>query len=205
MPLETSRGAPGCLAILPAVSWWQEYQGLFVLGAFVVVLYVGARVRRWQRRRTDEAIDNAVAGVTWDQLDSPVVAKALASLATVVHLPVGLDRASEVLDGVKPGIWWSRAEPHELRIDEETVAVLEPDGEGTRLALLRAKDSGGIPSTEGDWRRLRRKVVAAAQAAGIDAREAPGPRLVRTPLVDLGGLSPAEAAVRPHSFRRAPN
>lgn len=184
------------------MSWWQEYQGFFVLGAFVVVIAVGARVKAWQRRNWNRASANYAAGVTWDKTGDPYVEKTLASLATAVHLPVDLGRAVALLDDVKLGFWWKRREPHELHIDQTTVAVLEPDGDGTLLSLTRAVDSGGIPTSEADWRKLRGKVLRAAQDAGIAAREVPTPRLVRTPLADVTGLSPAEAAHRPHQWRR---
>ncbi|MCD4523608.1 hypothetical protein [Nocardioides sp. cx-173] len=184
------------------MSWWQEYQGFLVVGAFVALLYLRARVRRWQRRNVERAAQNAAAGVTWDQTGDPVIEKALDSLATVVHLPVDLERAVALLDGVKTGLWWKRRGPAELYAEPNTVAVLEPDGDGTRLALTKADDRGGIPPSEPDWRKLRRRVVAAAQQAGIEASEVPGPRLVRTPVSDLTGLSPAEAAQRAHLWRR---
>ncbi|MBC9734901.1 hypothetical protein [Nocardioides marmotae] len=166
-------------------EWWRLNQGYFVMAAFLALVLIGWRVRRWRRKFVARAADNSARGATWDNQGNPFVEKLLVSLATEVHLDTDLPGAEQVLAATKLPRWWKPAGERAWTIQEgevATTAVLVPaEGGGTRLALREAVHQNGMPTSEGNWRKLRRAVLTAAEAAGVGAAEEAGPRLLREP------------------------
>ena len=167
-------------------DWWRHNAGFFVVGAFIALLVLGAWARRYSRRMVARAADNAARGVT--TTDTPLVQRKIDSLGTQVHLGVDGERAEQVVGAARLPRWWKHPTPREWTIPvtrddpavSGTLAVLVDDGAGgSILRLEHAAELGGMPTSDGDWARLRRSVLKAAEAAGVPAEEVPGLRLVR--------------------------
>lgn len=186
-----------------------NWQGYLVVAALIVLLVLGVLARRWTRNFARKAQENLNSGLTADKAGIGVVDRTITALATVARFEAPVERVAVALDPVKLPMFWTRPEPARWVIElakgdptPATVAILEPDGTGSRLALVRAQESAGVPTSEPDWRKLRTRALETARAAGIDAVEQPGPALVRTPRVDTTGMSAGEAARVPHFFER---
>ncbi|WP_395244162.1 hypothetical protein ACGGZK_18870 [Agromyces sp. MMS24-K17] len=193
------------------MSWWQEYQGFFVLGAFAALFIIGGVARAWTWRFMQKSADAAASGRGWKDSPDKSVQTILTSMATCVHFPLDVEAAAVLLEPAKPPMFWKHDDRFEWSIratpDEavpSTVARLEPDpsGTGSRLALISSWELGGIPTSEPDWRKLRKMALTAATRAGVTATEQPGPRIVRTPLTDVSDLHPAVAARTNHYWAR---
>jgi hypothetical protein len=192
------------------MSWWQEYQGFFMVGALIVLSVVAVVVRARMRSWTGNVAQAAAEGKSWQDNSDASVAKALDSLATVVHLPVDPDAAAGLLAGAKLPMFWKHPQPGEWHIPANaadptpaTIARLEPATDGCEIRLVQAQEMASIPQ-ETDWRKLRRSLAKAAEAQGVTVTERQGTRLVRTPTTDVSHLTPAEAARTPHVWRPAP-
>lgn len=191
------------------MTFWQEYQGFVIIGAIIVLVVILGVARGWVRRTSSSAADAARTGKTWQDSSGSGVEAKLASLATVVRFDVDLDTAAAALDGATLPRFWthpSRLEWHmkasKIETDASTVARLETGPAGTQLVLVRGADMSGVPVSEPDWRKLRANVLAAANAAGVPAREEVSVQLVRTPTTDVSGLEPGAAARSPHLWLR---
>ena len=169
-------------------DWWRQNAGIFVFGAFIALTVLGVWARRYSRRMVARAADNAARGVTL--ADTPLVQRKVATLATEVRLDVDGERAEHVVGAARLPRWWKHPEPRQWSIPLSaahpdvagTLAVLVDDGTGgSVLRLQHAGEMGGMPTSDGDWGRLRRAVLKAAAAAGVRAEEVEGPPLVRTP------------------------
>ena len=193
------------------MSWWQQYQGFFIVVAFVALLVIARYARAWTGRFVQKSADAAATGRGWKDSEAGVVRDTLTSMATCVHFPLDAEAAAAFLERAKLPMFWKHEDRFEWFIratpDEavpSTLARLEPDlsGTGSRLALISSPDTAGIPTSEPDWRKLRRMALAAATRAGVTASEQPGPRIVRTPLSDVSHLEPAVAARTNHYWAR---
>ncbi|WP_122818677.1 hypothetical protein [Nocardioides pantholopis] len=166
-------------------DWWRLNQGYFVVAAFLALTVLLWLARRWGRRFTARAAERSASGATWDNQGNPFVEKLLVSLATEVHLDTDLPGAEQVLAGTKLPRWWKPAGERAWVVQEGDIAttadLVPAEGGGTRLVLREAVHQNGMPTSETDWRKLRRAVLTAASAAGVGAREETGPRLLREP------------------------
>ncbi len=196
----------------PDVDWWQQNQGYFIIALFPILIVIAILGRRWRRRYQDRLMQNMAKGVTWGNSGSPVVDKIVTVLSTVVHFSAGPDQVAALIGGTKLPFSWEQTGPHEWSMPigkgspvMGTIARLQADGAGSRLSLVRAPEIFNMPVNDASWRKLRKLVVAAAEAAGIDTREEVGDLLVRTPQTDHTGLAPIEAANALHYWepRRA--
>jgi hypothetical protein len=192
------------------MSWWQEYQGFFMVGALIVLSVAAVLVRARMRSWTGNVAQAAAEGKTWQDNPDPSVAKTLDSLATVVHLPIDTDAAAGLLAGAKLPMFWKHPEPREWYIPVNaadptpaTIARLEPAADGCEVRLVQAQEMASIPQ-ETDWRKLRRSFAKAAEAQGVAVTERTGAPLARTPTTDVSHLTSAEAARTPHIWRPAP-
>ena len=186
-----------------------SWQGVLVTLAFVALLVIGFLARRWSRNLARKAEENFRTGMTADRAGIAFVDKKVAGLATVAHFDASVATVAPALAGIKLPMFWKHPEPTVWLIEiaagdptPSTLAVLEPDGSGSRLALVRSSDGAGIPMDDATWRKLRTRAVEAARAAGITVSEHQGPDLVRTPRVDTTGMAPGVAANAPHFFER---
>ncbi|WP_127792517.1 hypothetical protein [Agromyces sp. LHK192] len=186
------------------MSWWQEYQGFVIVGALFALVGVLAAVRIRMRAWTGDVAKASAEGRTWQDNPDPAVTKALASLATVVHVPLEVGAAADLLADAKLPRFWRHDDPREWNLPASaidptpiTVARLEPAPDGSTVRLVRAQEFASVPH-EADWRKLRRALAKAAEARGITVAERLGPQLVRTPTTDVSNLSPGEAARTPH-------
>ena len=187
------------------MDWWQQYQGFFILALFPLVLVAGALLRRRMRRYQNELIDNSAKGVVWGNSGSPAMRKIVATLSAVVHFSASTVQVSALLSAAKLPFFWQQTGPNEWSMPTGkgspimgTIVRLEPEGAGSRLALVRAPEILTIPGSDGDWRKFRRMSIKAAEAAGIESREDIGTLLVRTPQTDHTGLTPIEASTALH-------
>ena len=187
------------------MDWWQQFQGPWLIALFPLIAILGALLRRRVRRYQNELIENSAKGKVWGNSGNPVVDKIVAALSTVVRFSASTVQVSALLSASKLPFFWRQTGPNEWSMPTAkgspimgTIARLEPDGAGSRLALVRAPEIITMPVSDGDWRKLRRMAVKAAQAAGIESREEVGVLLVRTPQTDHTGLTPLEASTALH-------
>ncbi len=190
-------------------DFWQQYQGYFVFAALIAAVILAALARRWTNNYISRAQAGAARGATFDKSGHAFIEKAIESLATVVHFDTGPAQAAALLGSAKLPMFWKRAGEYEWLIETAkgdptpaTIAVIERDDEGSRLALIRAQDMTGLTVSEPDWRKLRAVALKVAAAAGVSAFEEQGPTLVRVPQVDLTGMVPANAASALHYWQR---
>lgn len=80
--------------------------------------------------------------------------------------------------------------------------TLEATDGGTRARMLWCSDSGGLPTIDGDWKALRKRLTKAAEAAGIVVTEHQRPRMNRVQIGDLPGhLRPEQSALADHRWQ----
>lgn len=182
------------------------------LGAagLIVLIVLGLIGRGWSRRLARKAQANLQSGLTADRAGIAVVDRAVAELALVARFDADLPTVATALSGIKMPMLWQHPTPDQWMTPTSAIdptpsalAILEPDGTGTRLALVRSQAYAGMPTGDGQWKKLRTNAIRAAQAAGITTTEQRGPALVRTPLVDITGVAPGVAANLPHAYLRS--
>lgn len=187
---------------------WIDNQTTFVI-VLVAVLVLGFVVRLWRRRMLDRAVHNVEHGVTADQAGSPTVEKTILSQSVELHFAAPVEQVVPVLAQTKLPFMFSkvgeRGWADRPTVEEaESYGQLEPTATGSRARMLWCKDSGGLAPIEADWRTLRKRLVKAAEAAGIGVDEQQGPRMERVPLGDAPAhLRPEQAALAPHQWRAA--
>jgi hypothetical protein len=183
--------------------------GYLAAAGLIALIALGLLARRWSRNFARKAQENLQTGRTADQAGFAFVDKAVAELAVVAHFDADLATVAAALAGIKPPLGWKHPSAEQwmtpMSAADPTpgaLAILEPDGAGTRFALARGQSYAGLPTSDKEWKKLRTRAIEAARSAGITTTEQAGPALVRTPLVDVTGIHPGVAANLPHAYDR---
>ncbi len=191
------------------MTFWQQWGGYFVFALFIAVSILGALANGWWRRYQRRVAKAVETGATVDKMGYGFIDRGIDSLAMVLRLPVGVEQAAELVNATKLPMFWKQTGDLEW---SEPVAkgdpikgaifVAEAAADGSQLALVRGRDSIGMPMSDKAWAKIRRVVAKTATDRGIGAHEEQGTALVRVPRVDTTGMAPAMVANTPHFWER---
>lgn len=82
------------------MTFMQQWGGVLVFGLFVALSVLGALVNGWWRRYQRRIAHAVETGATGDEMGYASVDRGVASLATVLRIPVGVvQAAAPVSDG----------------------------------------------------------------------------------------------------------
>ncbi|MCH1881709.1 hypothetical protein [Agrococcus sp. ARC_14] len=182
-------------------EWFESNQTLIYVVATVAILTV-ITVYQWARRRTRRQVRQAAMEGRPMIADAgdPDVARQHDSLAMQLQFDASIDRTERVLSAVKAPMLWGR-DARTFSSGPELVRLEQTQG-GAVLRVVSATNSGGLATSEPEWRRLRERAMKAAAQDGIDARLVPGPKLIASHAV-IDGL-PQDLWVAPPAQTPSP-
>jgi hypothetical protein len=191
------------------MTFMQQWGGVLVFALFVALSILGALANGWWRRYQRRIAHAVETGATADKMGYAFVDSAVASLATVLHFPVGVVQASALVSETKLPMFWTQTGEHEWSQPvakgdpiKGAIAIVEAAPGGSQLALVRGSDSIGLPISDKTWAKFRRVVAKTATERGIAVREEQGTALVRVPRQDITGMAPGVVANIPHFWER---
>ena len=191
------------------MEWWDRVQPYLVFGLFVLLLAAGVLARRWTRRFASKAQANLDSGAVHSLGGDSMAVRQRDELRTVLRFPVPAEVVAPALAGMTLALLWTQTGPQRWHLpvargaeESAAIVVLEEASGGSQLALTRAEESAGVILTDASWRKIRRNAARAAAAAGIQGFEALGPELMRVPLADVTGMTPAQTALVKHRWER---
>lgn len=192
------------------MDFWQQFQPYFWVGLVVLLTIVAIIARRWTRKFGARAAENLRTGTVVANSGTPMAEKAKAEIATVLNFSAPSAEVAPAIADIKLPLLWRRVSATEWHLPTNkqdptptSIVVLEDVAGGSRLSLTLGEESTGIIMSDAPWRKIRQNAVKAATDVGIGVEEAPGIPLVRVPMKDTTGMTPAEIGLVKHRWERS--